>query len=182
MKLARILLFSFAALVILIAATSYFLPATYGVKRQVIVENSADAAFTILNNLKTWEDWGRWTAKTDSAIPFSFSTPDSGKGAFRNWEQENIGMGSIKITESSRPHFLSFDYTVDAGRHLMKGKFELTPLENGCTIQLYLTGKFRDDLFEKYFGLAIDRMLGSKMESNLLQLKMYLESGKVQIR
>lgn len=175
MKKIRIVLFSLAGLVILVATVSYFLPSTFRVERSITIQADAETIHSTLNDLKTWEKWGLWSAPRDTALNFKYSEKTVGKDAERRWKQGGIGAGYIRIAESEKPRRLTFDYSIDTGVHAMVCDYLIEESGNGCKVTLIINGNFRKDMIEKYVGLGIDGMLGPKMERNLSSLKDYIE-------
>ncbi len=95
MKIFKNILIVLALLFIVLAIFIATRPSHYDVHRTKIIKAPASVLFTVINEYKTWEEWGPWKAM-DSTIVVNYPDITSGEGAGYSWTSDHDGGGSMK--------------------------------------------------------------------------------------
>ncbi len=175
MRLIKRLLLSLLALVVILMLVSFLLPQKQHVERSLEISASAAKIYPYLANPKLFNQWSPWS-KLDSNMKVQFSGPESGKGAGMSWqsEQSNVGSGSWTITNAVENE--SLDVDLDFGDQggatsffKLKSTGEKTQVTWGFDTDAGMNPMMR------WFGLLMDKMVGSEYQKGLESLKLILE-------
>jgi len=170
-------------LLILLLALALFgianvLPDSAHVERSVRIDAPPETVFPYLNNLRRFNEW----AVRDPDAEHTFHGPDAGVGAQMLWRSEDpdVGSGSTLIVESRPPH-------------RVVNRLELPDLSNatayfevdetgdgGSRVTWGFDTEFRGNLVARYFGLMLERWVGTEYERGLEKLKQLVEGQNVQ--
>ncbi len=175
MKFIKILLISLVTLAVVLGVTGLFLPDSAHVERSVSINAPASKVFPLVNDMTRFNEWSPW-AGLDPDATYEYSGPDAGPGAMMSWSSDDpsLGEGSMKITASSPERvetYLDFGDQGDANAYL-------TLVENGdvTVVTWGFDTEFRGDIIQRYFGLAMDALVGASYEEGLAKLKTVAES------
>lgn len=176
MKLLKGLFFTALLLVTLFLVIGLFLPQTARVERSITIAASPQTVFGLVDGFGRFNEWSPW-ASLDPATQYSFSGPERGVGARMEWRSGNpdVGVGSQQIVavEPGR----SVTSTLDFGMgHPTTAKMVLLPEGAATRATWTLETDFSGSLVGRYFGLALDRMVGPDYEKGLAQLQALAES------
>jgi effector-binding domain-containing protein len=176
---------TFLALAILFAAfigAGFFLPIHYHVERSAAIERPAATVFTLLNSYRTFNRWSPW-AERDPGAHYALTGPDSGPGARLDWSGDPrlVGTGWQEIT-LSRP-FERIEMHLDFGAQGTADSYydlssdgQGTRLTWGFDTDVTRERGFFGALMGRYFGLFLDRWIGSDYEQGLARFKAFAES------
>ncbi len=177
MKPVLRLVLGVVALVAILAGVAVTLPDHVYVARTVVINAPESAIFPHLNDLRKVAVWSPW-AQRDADLKVDFSGEAEGKGARMEWSSDNpsIGEGSMTITDSEKPQ--KVDYTVDFGG--LEGTSYLLVAPSGWGSKVtwgygYDTGT---NLFKRWKGLMLDRLVGTDYQLGLNRLKMLVEKER----
>jgi effector-binding domain-containing protein len=177
--LKRILI-GLGALILLLLLIGVLLPATAHVERSASIDAPAETIFALANSLRRFNEWSPWF-EIDPAAEYELSGPDAGVGSRLRWSSKSaeLGSGAQEIV-ASEPF----------GRVRMRVEFEdqtqahselrLTPESPGTRVTWSFDADFGFNLFGRYFGLFLDRVLGSYYEKGLANLKVVAEAEAMQ--
>ena len=175
MKVLKIVVISLVALVALLWVISFFLPSETHVERSVTIDAPVEAVFAEVNNLKNLNNWSPWH-KIDPNTEYSYEGPDAGVGAKMSWtsDHRDVGSGSQWIVESVPNQFVKTNLLFEGFADTAQASFTVAPEGD----QYKVTWDFDTEMsgFNKYFGLAMDGMLGPQYEEGLANLKALAES------
>lgn len=99
MKILKFFAWLILIVVTLILVVPLFLPSSVSVSQSVNIKSDKVLIFRQINNLRNWSNWSPWKSDNPNSISV-FSGPFSGAGSSHHWESEQMGKGSITITES----------------------------------------------------------------------------------
>ncbi|MGZ3459125.1 MAG: hypothetical protein ACXU86_11555, partial [Archangium sp.] len=99
--LKRILL-AFATLMGLALVIGLALPSKYRVERSTVINAPPEAIFSSVASLERWQDWMPWNAKRYPGTQWAFGGPEVGAGAVSSWSGEQVGNGTLRLTEAGR--------------------------------------------------------------------------------
>ncbi|TDX01785.1 SRPBCC family protein [Dinghuibacter silviterrae] len=184
MTLIKRILWVLAALLLLIILVSFFLPGTVHVERAKVIKAPPATVFSVVNNLRTYNDWMPWNRK-DPNMHQTFGDKDSGQGASYSWTStdKEVGNGTLTITESvpDKKVVTALDFG-DMGTSM--GGWNLSPVDSGTMVVWYMDSKMTGknvfySLVGKYMGLFMDKMVGPDFEQGLDSLKSISERAGV---
>jgi Polyketide cyclase / dehydrase and lipid transport len=176
MKILRGLFFVLLGLVALFFVTGVFLPQTAHVERSMTTMASPATVYGLVDGFKRFNEWSPW-AQLDPATKYTYSGPETGVGARMEWVSANpdVGSGSQEVIdiESGRRVTHRLDFGMD---NPTTSTIRLEPDGTGTRVIWSLDTDFSGSLVGRYFGLALDRMVGPDYEKGLAQLKAVAES------
>lgn len=152
-------------------------PSSYRVTRSLAIAAPPDALFPHVNDLKKWERWNPW-GKADPNMKLVYGGPASGVGANYSWAgNREVGEGRLTIAES-RPSE-SVRYKMEFLKPMSgSAEAEFTFKQPGQQTEVTWTVTGEKDFMSKAFCLfvSMDKMLGTKFEMALADLKAIAES------
>ena len=175
MKLIKKLLGSLIVLIILMVLISFFLPQKPHVERSLEISAPAAKIFPHLANPKLFGKWSPWS-EIDPNMKVEYSGPESGKGAGMSWQSDdpNVGTGSWVIRDAVENKSLNVD--MDFGDQGDATSFFTLEENSGKT---KVTWGFDMDAgmnpLMRWFGLLMDKMVGSEYARGLEKLKVIAE-------
>lgn len=96
MKAVKWILIILVAIVAICLAVAAFLPSTYRIERNTVINSSPDKVFALVTDLKMWDKWSPWKAM-DTAAVYKFNDT-TGVGAEMSWDGKMVGTGKLRIT------------------------------------------------------------------------------------
>ena len=176
MKLLKGLFFTALLLVTTFAVIGLFLPKIARVERSITIAASPEAVYELVDGFRRFNEWSPW-ARLDPATKYTFSGPERGVGARMEWSSDNpdVGAGSQQIiaVEPGRAVTSTLDFGMD---NPTTSKMVLLPDGAATRATWTLETDLSGSLVGRYFGLALDRMVGPDYEKGLAQLKALAES------
>ena len=176
MKILRGLFLVLLGLVTLFFVTGVFLPQTAHVERSMTTTASPATVYSLVDGFKHFNEWSPW-AGLDPATKYAYSGPETGVGARMEWVSANpdVGSGSQEVidAEPGRRVTHKLDFGMD---NPTTSTIRLEPEGTGTRVTWTLDSDFSGSLVGRYFGLALDRMVGPDYEKGLAQLKAVAES------
>ena len=176
MKILKGLFFLILGLVALFFVTGLFLPKTAHIERSMTTAASPETVFGLVDGFKRFNEWSPW-AGLDPATKYTYSGPETGVGARMEWVSANpdVGSGSQEVidVEPGRRVTNKLDFGMD---NPTTATISLVPQGTGTRVTWTLDTDFSGSLLGRYFGLALDRMVGPDYEQGLAQLKAVAES------
>jgi len=175
MKLLKNIFVGIVLLLIVLVLVSFLLPQKQHVERSIEISASAEKIYPHLADPKLFGEWSPWS-KIDPDMKVQYTGLASGKGAGMKWQSEdpNVGIGSWEITDAVENK--SLNVAMDFGdQGTATSFFRLLP--SGANTQV--TWGFDTDAgnnpMMRWFGLLMDKMVGSEYAKGLETLKKKLE-------
>ncbi|ODA66902.1 Polyketide cyclase / dehydrase and lipid transport [Methyloligella halotolerans] len=162
------------ALFAILAAVAVTLPQQVHVARSVVINAPEGAIFPYLNDLHKTAVWLPW-AQRDRDLSVGYSGAEKGEGAHVEWysEEPSIGAGSMDITKSEAPQRV--DYNVDYGGLEGTSYLLVTPSGSGSKVTWGFGYEPGNNLFKRWKGLMLDRLVGTDYQAGLAALKHIVE-------
>lgn len=167
-------LLAVALVVVLIIAANK--PDIFRVQRSATIKATPEKIFPLINDMHANLDWSPYEKK-DPAMKRAHGGPQSGKGAFYEWDgNKEVGSGRITITESISPSkvVMALDMTRPFECHNII-EYTLVPQGDGTLVTWAMLGP------TPYIGKVIqiffdtDKMVGRDFEAGLASLKVIAE-------
>jgi effector-binding domain-containing protein/uncharacterized protein YndB with AHSA1/START domain len=178
-KILKPILIGLLALIALLVLIGLLLPSAAHVERSVSIAAPPGAVYDIINDLRRFNEWSPWFEK-DPKARYSFSGPESGVGSRLEWSSNDssVGTGSQEIVESVpgqrvRTHL---DFGSQGSGDAV---FTIAPEAAGAKVIWGFDTDLGSNILGRYFGLAMDSIVGAEYEHGLAKLKALAESAPV---
>lgn len=175
MKVLRALLLVMVGVIVVIGIVGLFLPRTSHVERSVSIAASAAEIYTVVSDLRRFNDWSPW-ADLDPEAQYEYS--GSGVGSKVSWSSEDPSVGSGTMTITALTPDERVDMEIDFGEPVPSSSYiALVPDAGNTTVTWAFDTTFGFNPFYRYFGLLLDTMVGNSYEQGLGKLKRLMESN-----
>ena len=168
-------LLSFVGLLIIVGL---ILPDNAHIERKINIKANASAIFPHINSMKAFHQWSPWTV-TDPNTQYDFSGPESGINSEMIWSNRSSssGRGSQIITHVVKNERV--DTILDFGEETHGiSSFYLIEEHDGTQVTWTFDTKFGWDLFSRYIGLFMNKLIGPSYEKGLINLKVLVETKR----
>ncbi len=170
---------SILGLVALLLITGLLLPAQITVSRSITIDQSAEAIFPWIGELKTWPDWTVWNKAEDPTLAYSYPGPTTGKGGSMTWTAKKMGDGTLTFTEFVPHKVVRYALVMPQHGTTVHGNFELESAGGGATrVSWFDVVDLGKNPMKKLFGPLLKKMLGTAFARSLQGLKTATETGK----
>jgi len=167
-------LLSLLAIALLLASLGIALPSRAVVERSILIDAYPATVFALLNDFRQVVRWLPML-DADANAQVDISGPPRGIGARIAWNGQIIGQGRQSIVESV-PHERISTRLNPGKRHPATDVFSLAR-ENGMTrLSWRHEREFGFQLAGRYYGLALERIVGPEQEQGLTALKSLAET------
>jgi hypothetical protein len=162
------------ALLLLLVAGAWLLPAEWQVERGMVIHAPAAKIFPYLNNLKTWRDWAVWYTR-EPGMPVEYEGPDNGVGATSRWKSQDERR-AMKIVRSDSDRRIEYLLLIDGGRSEMSGLLQLVPEADATRVVWRASGVTAGSPLLRYAALLRSVGIGRDFDASLARLKDKLEA------
>lgn len=164
------------AALVLVALLALRKPDSFRVERQTLVQAPPERVFAQINDIERMRSWNPWERK-DPSVRGTYGATRVGVGAHYAWVSEQVGDGSMTITEStpvSRVVFrLDFLKPMTATNQAV---YTLTPEGSGTRVSWAMTGPSPFVTKVMQVVMDFDQMIGRDFEAGLSALKAQAET------
>lgn len=170
MKVFKYLLF--LLLIVFVGGALYLatLDGKYDVQRTRIIKAPVEVAFNVVNDYKTWPEWGPWE-EMDSTLVYTFPDKTVGVGASYSWVGDS-GSGSMEnlavVPNESIDDVIHFKGQGDA-----KGYWRFKKVEDGVAVTWGMKGEM--PFFARFMAAKMEEEVGPMFERGLELLDAYLQ-------
>lgn len=166
-----------ALLVVGFVTVGFFLPDRAHMERSIVIQAPAATVFTLLNGFRRFNEWSPW-ADLDPNTNYLIEGPISGVGAKQSWSSQNesVGSGSQEILEATPYRSIRIRLVFSGFESDNFATYTLAPEGDGTKLVWANDADFKGNLVGRYFGLALDSMIGPDYEKGLARLKTLAES------
>jgi hypothetical protein len=155
-----------------VLVTGLLLPGTWSAERSIEIEAPPEAVSALLEDLAAWSRWAPW-----GEVQSKLSSPSSGVGATRSWDDEQYGEGVIRITGVEPARLVTYRVELEGGRATIDGRLELEPSETGTRLRWTEEGDFGRNPLMGYVARGMSDSQGAQMEETLARLALVTEGG-----
>ncbi len=149
-----------------------FLPSTYTITADRIINAPDSVVFNLVNNLRTRKQWSPFMQ--DFTMKNTFSGPAEGVGAKRSWHSKKSGSGNIEIVQSVPYKVIKTNMDFGAPG-TATGYWTFKPYEEGTKVSWQLHFSGLQYPFGKWLGLFLKKSIRQILESGLDALKIVAE-------
>lgn len=162
------------ALAALLAAIGFFLPRDFKVARSTVIAAPPEKIYPMIAETRNWPKWTVWNAR-DPNMKIDYTGPNAGVGAKWSWQSKTEGNGEMEFTEADPQKGIRYKLTFADFGMVSTGVMQFAPEGNGTKVTWTNEGQLGVNPFTRYFGLAMDSMVGKDFESGLAKLKAQVE-------
>jgi hypothetical protein len=171
------ILIALAAWVALVLVVGFVLPSKYRVERSTTIHAPAEAVYAQVAHLERWQDWAPWNAGKYPGNQWMFGGSAVGVGAVRSWSGEDVGTGTLSLTEADPKTGVAYDMSLEDGRYLLHGRISFSPEGEGTRVTWVDEGDLGGGPLVGYLRFPLRSRLGGQLEEALAQLKKRVEAG-----
>jgi effector-binding domain-containing protein len=177
MQIFKKILILLLSILLLIVIIGFFLPNSTVVSRSAEINKPVDVPFRLINHLPSWQLWSPWFAM-DTTAEYIYSSPDEGTGSYYTWTSNNKDVGSGKMIIDLSEQNKKIEVTLlfnEWGN--AKSRFEFERINEQTTRIIWIMESYHGwNIFERWFGIFLDRMLGKDFEQGLAKITEVSES------
>jgi polyketide cyclase/dehydrase/lipid transport protein len=164
------ILIAFATVVGLVLAIGLVLPSKYRVERSTVLQAPPEALYRHVASLQRWQEWAPWNVKRYPGSQWTFGGPAEGVGAVRSWSGEDVGQGTLSLTEADPKTGVAYEVSVAQGRYLARGRISFAPEGSGTRVTWVDEGGIGGNPLAHYWVPLLRSRLGADMEAGLARL------------
>ena len=162
------------ALLLVLIAIAFVLPASSHVERRITINASPAKVFAVLRDFQQFNQWSPW-ADIDPNVQYSYSGPIGDVGAKYDWRGNSaVGAGSQEITALTPDQEIKI-HLIFEGQGDAQVAYRLSA-DNGSTVIWSFDSEHGFNPLNRWFGLLLDGMIGGDYDKGLAKLKTYVES------
>ncbi len=165
-----------ALLVVALVAVGFILPSKFKVQRSIDIAAPAERIYGLIADPREWKRWTVWNQR-DPSMKIEYSGPASGTGARWSWQSKSEGNGSMEFTDAKPGSQLAYRLSFPDFGLQSNGLLAIAPAGAGSKITWTNEGNLGASPVNRWFGVFMDRMVGSDFEAGLANLKKLAESG-----
>ncbi len=151
-----------------------FIPSSVKVSRGTIVHIDSSNVYKELSDVKNWNQWLPWIT-ADSGALVQTSPVTNATGSFFKWKGVKLNSeGTITLQSVKPDEILVLHELKDMNN--AEGGFRIRSISNNTTEVLwYMEYKLKWYPWERFFGIFVDKIIGSAFEQGLEQFRNYAE-------
>lgn len=162
------------AATLLVVAVGLFLPRTWSVSRDEVIQVEPARVHELCNDLQQWPAWTPWL-QADPELQITLGPVTSGAGAHQSWQGKD-GAGELTFTRSDPAWGVAYDIAfVDRGTRAACTMVYGPGPVGGTSITWTMSGDHGWNVMDRYLGLLMDPLLGPMFEDGLERLKLVAE-------
>lgn len=169
-RILRVLVLGFGALVILVVAVGVFLPRSWSVERSRLLRATPERVQRELEDLKTWPEWTLWSRRGDESLVVTFDGPDHGPGARMSWEGQKLGFGSLTLTRAEPGAGVEYEIQFRGVDQGTRGALKLAAEPAGTRVTWRDGGELGWNPMTRVFAPLIAAKLGQDFDTALARL------------
>lgn len=167
-----------ALLIIVFAIYAATRPGSYDVKRTKVMDVPTPVVFDVVNEYRTWEEWGPWK-DVDPSIQPTYQEQTSGVGAGYSWTSDQDGPGKMETLALTPNESIEQKIYFDRrGSADVYWKFQAQ--ENATEVTWGMKGElsFMEKVFFTLMGGA-EKLFGNMLSSGLDKLDVFAKDELV---
>ena len=167
------------ALFVIVVATR---PATFEVKRSLLINAPPQVAFAQVNDFRAWGGWSPWE-KMEPEMKRTWGQSTAGVGATYAWVGDKVGAGNMKITDAKPNEHLGIDLEFTAPFAAKnRAEFDFVKTGEGTTVTWGMSGT--NSFMGKAMSLFkdMDQMVGPDFDKGLADMKTLAEAEGAKVR
>ncbi|MDF1838628.1 MAG: SRPBCC family protein [Planctomycetota bacterium] len=171
--------FGIVALGLIAYLVGFFLPQSYEITREVVIDAPRAEIHAQLQDVTTWRKWSAFVPGGEAAdsVESRYEGPDAGAGAIWYWGKDLESKPARLEVLTSDPNWgISYLLQLDGGRVESGGDSLFQDHEAGPKV-IFVHGGEMASPWRRYFSLIADKAVGPALQQSLDGLKVRVEGG-----
>lgn len=169
MRYVKMLLTGLLGLALLATLIGLLMPSSVKVSRGVIIDADSVSVEAILMDQDHWKEWLPWTNQSQGIL-IQEKGERGKKGYEYRWESLDGKNTGLLTYQGKEPGLLLFSYEFKE-MNKSQGGFRIRKIAEGRTeVQWFMEYPLKWYPWERFYGIFIDGMIGSVMETGLQEL------------
>ncbi len=177
MKIFKRILLWIIVIIVGLSAIAYLLPKKVTVERSATINASPEAVYSLLVNLKTYDQWMTWN-QIDPKMKKQYGDTTAGAGAWYKWQSDNanVGHGKLTIVEAVPAQKVTTMLEFE-GSDAAMGGWELKDMAGATRVIWTMQADMGNNPVARWMGLlVVDKMVGEEFNKGLTNLKKLAEA------
>jgi len=176
MKFLKVLLWIIIILAIIIFGGSLFLPKTYSVSRNAVINAPDSVIYKNIADFNEFTKWNPW-AKMEPSAKITVSGNIAQPEHLYQWTGDKTGTGQMKITKVDANKMVDIELKfIKPMESVANTRFDIAADGSGNKVTWTMSGENKGAI-NKWMGLFMDKMIGKDFEDGLRFLKEKSEKG-----
>lgn len=176
MKWLLRLVVGIVGLLVVLAGVGLLLPSRFKVERRIEIAAPADKVYGLIADPREWKRWTVWNRR-DPAMTMQYGGASSGVGAKWSWQSATEGSGTMEFTDAKAGERIAYRLAFPEFGMESRGLLTIAPAGGRVRVTWANEGDMGASPVNRWFGLMMDRLVGSDFEGSLANLKRLAESG-----
>jgi hypothetical protein len=169
MKRFRIRLLLFAAFLLIFP---FFLRRRQRVERRITILAAPGDIYPLLEELRTWPSWTRWSSLED--LEYAYGEKSAGEGAVQRWRSRQMS-GELRVVRSEPDERLDYEITLSDFAPIF-GRIQLQ-VDGACTrVTWRCVWELARNPYRRYFDLLARYLINRDFQASLERLKRLVEA------
>jgi len=178
MKLLRIIIAWFLAIIAILAAGSYLLPKTYPVERSIIILSDKAIVYKYISHLQLWTEWISWKPESDKSLKDTFVGFDGESGSAYLWDGKTKGKGKLVLDRLVADKYIHYQLSLNDGAFKSEGEILIYSQGQGSTkVKWTDKNELGYNPITRYTRLFFKKKLTPDLENSLKKLKKLCETA-----
>lgn len=165
------------ALGVLFLGIGFMLPSQFKIQRSQQIAADADRVYALIAAPAEWKRWTVWNQR-DPKMTMSYGGPPAGAGARWRWESKTEGTGEMEFTAADPGRQIAYRLSFPEFGMQSTGVLSIAPAptSGGVVVTWTNEGDMGANPINRWFALAMDRLVGPDFEGGLANLKRVAEA------
>lgn len=174
MRLIKMFLFVLVGMFAVITIIGLLIPSSVKISRGVIVNADSSKVYNELSDVKDWNKWLPWIT-ADSGAVVQTSAVTNAPGAYFKWKGIKLSSAGTLTLQSVKPDEVLVLHEIK-DMNTSEGGFRIRSISSNTTEVLwYMEYKLKWYPWERFYGIFLDKIVGSAFEQGLEQFRNYTE-------
>lgn len=174
MRLIKMFSIVLVGMFAVITIIGLLIPSSAKVSRGIIVNADSSNVYKELSDVKNWNQWLPWIT-ADSGAVVQTSAVTNAPGAYFKWKGVKLNSAGTLTIQSIKPNEILLLHEIK-DMNTSEGGLRIRSISNNTTEVLwYMEYKLKWYPWERFFGIFIDKIIGSAFEQGLEQFRTYTE-------
>jgi len=163
------------SLFLLVTVIGVFQPQIVRVEHSKVISAPPAEVFAVLENTREFQKWSPW-AKKDTNTVYTYSGPESGKGASFTWKgNSDVGYGVWTVDNTVPNEKIDLTFKFEEYPPTPAG-YVLKPEGNGTNVTWFMESDMGSSPWSKFGGIFMKMAVSKDYEQGLENLEAYMKT------
>lgn len=174
MRLIKMFSIVLVGMFAVITIIGLLIPSSAKVSRGIIVNADSSNVYKEISDVNNWNQWLPWIT-ADSGAVVQTSVVTNAPGAYFKWKGVKLNSAGTLTIQSIKPNEILLLHEIK-DMNTSEGGLRIRSISSNTTEVLwYMEYKLKWYPWERFFGIFIDKIIGSAFEQGLEQFRSYTE-------